>query len=526
MRPDRLSAAIRPRRPWESIDLGFALARRWFLPLWLLWWITALPMAMLLLLPLHDRPSLWALAFWWFKPLFEAPLLFWLSRALFGDHASVAKTARQLPRTFPRRLWPYLFWRRLTLARSFTMPATLLEGLSGRTRRERLRILGKRTSAASWLTIVCVHLEAILWLSALLLLAFLIPEGLPDLDLLAVLFDEQSLVYWIGTLCAVATMSLIAPFYVAAGFALYLGRRTEIEAWDLELIFRQAVSQSAARDIRGPNPDRPITMAPPTFGLFLLLATALVQPVTAQPLTQPQTQPPAQPSAQPSAGIGATMPTPDEAKTLIETVLADDDFGSTREERVWVYVGDGNADAEGANPPGWLPMRLIIAIAEAAKWIIAALALAALALILYRLWLELRGLTPAWPRRRGRSGASATLVSDGVPRQDLLPADIPSAVHALLAAGDARGALGLLYRAQIAHLRTLGLDIPDSATEGDCISAAARRAPTQQLDWLRHLLRLWQAVAYAHRTVDTKDIARLLATRPAVRSETAADAQR
>ena len=33
---------------------------------------------------------------------------------------------------------------------------------------------------------------------------------------------------------------LLEPFYVAAGFAMYLNRRTELEAWDVEQELRRA----------------------------------------------------------------------------------------------------------------------------------------------------------------------------------------------------------------------------------------------------------------------------------------------
>jgi hypothetical protein len=32
----------------------------------------------------------------------------------------------------------------------------------------------------------------------------------------------------------------LEPFYVAAGFAMYLNRRTQLEAWDIEQEFRRA----------------------------------------------------------------------------------------------------------------------------------------------------------------------------------------------------------------------------------------------------------------------------------------------
>jgi hypothetical protein len=36
---------------------------------------------------------------------------------------------------------------------------------------------------------------------------------------------------------------LVEPFYVAGGFAMYLNRRAELEAWDIEQEFRRAFPQ-------------------------------------------------------------------------------------------------------------------------------------------------------------------------------------------------------------------------------------------------------------------------------------------
>ena len=50
-----------------------------------------------------------------------------------------------------------------------------------------------------------------------------------------------------GTFVALATslayafvVLFLEPFYVAAGFAMYLNRRAELEAWDIEQEFRRA----------------------------------------------------------------------------------------------------------------------------------------------------------------------------------------------------------------------------------------------------------------------------------------------
>jgi hypothetical protein len=31
---ERVAAVIRPRTPWEAVDLGFGMARAWWKPVW------------------------------------------------------------------------------------------------------------------------------------------------------------------------------------------------------------------------------------------------------------------------------------------------------------------------------------------------------------------------------------------------------------------------------------------------------------------------------------------------------------
>jgi hypothetical protein len=296
-------------------------------------------------------------------------------------------------------------------------------------------------------------------------------------------------------------LSVIAPFYVAAGFALYLGRRTDLEAWDLELRFRRALLMRRADHAKRPGPRRlgGGGQAHPELRvalLALLLFGAIAPPETAH--------------AQPAD--------PEQARALIAEVLAEDDFGSTRNQEIWVYIGDSEPDQTTTNDASTtgLPLELILAIAKLLKWLLAVAALAALLLLAYRLWLELRGLRLGTRARKPDAEAAAAPISDGAATFHPLPDDISAAVRALLAAGDARGALSLLYRAQIAHLRASGLDIPDSATEADCLEAAARAATADQIAWLERLTGLWQRVAYAHRRANPAEITGLLDTHPAI----------
>ena len=50
----------------------------------------------------------------------------------------------------------------------------------------------------------------------------------------------------ISSLAYAAAVGFMEPFYVAAGFGLYLNRRVELEAWDIEQEFRRAFSAEVA----------------------------------------------------------------------------------------------------------------------------------------------------------------------------------------------------------------------------------------------------------------------------------------
>jgi len=490
---DRMSVVLRPRGPWEGIDLGFALGRAWFPTLWGLWWCSALPVG-LLALPLSGaRADWWLLLLWWFKPLYEAPLIWWISRSLFGERPPLGR-ARQLQRAaWTRHLLPYLLWRRLAARRSLNLTIGLLEGLHGTALRQRRRVLGDGAGAA-WLTLICYHFEAILWGGLLLTLVYLIPTGLPEglagLDLGAALTDSQSWPYWLSGGLYLLACSVIAPFYCCAGFALYIGRRTELEAWDLELAFRRAdpdatagaPEKGAARPGRRGSPRTAVSAG-------LLCAAVLAAwpgpPVGADPLP--------------------LLPAPAPARALIAEVLADADFGRTRTESVWTYIGP---DEETAAPdPTWLRDLgdFAVFLGRLVKGLLVVLAVIAVALLIRRI---LRDWQPgAWPRRRParRPAPAAPESLSGDPDPDA--AGLARAVRARLAAGDPRGALALLYRGSIGHLGRRGLRIPDGATEGECLRLAAGHPGTGDLAPLRRLTRDWQALAYAQQAPDPERIA-------------------
>jgi len=85
--------------------------------------------------------------------------------------------------------------------------------------------------------------ELALTLSLLSLVFWFAPSGvLPDVDnlLSGTLPEVLSIALPISYAIAVF---FVEPFYVAAGFAMYLNRRADLEAWDIEQEFRRAFSQ-------------------------------------------------------------------------------------------------------------------------------------------------------------------------------------------------------------------------------------------------------------------------------------------
>ncbi len=226
------------------MDLGVLLARQHRGLLMSAWALVSLPVFALLSLLLWDHPSIALLLFWWLKPAFERLPLYILSRALFGDTPSLKQALKAWPRLLKPQLLASLSWRRLSLSRSFTLPVQQLEGLDGLARQQRLRVLLPQSlRAARWLTLIGVHLEYVLWIGLMALFYLLLPRQIDiDWHWQKLLFAAQHEWLWLEHLSnAFYALILILwePVYIACGFSLYLNRRTVLEAWDIELVFRQ-----------------------------------------------------------------------------------------------------------------------------------------------------------------------------------------------------------------------------------------------------------------------------------------------
>jgi len=244
MRLTDASVAIRPRSAWEALDLGILLARRHAGVLMASWAIVTLPVFVLLSVLLWNYSSWAVLLFWWLKPAFERLPLYILSRSLFGDTPTLKEALRAFPGLLKPQLLPSLLWRRLSPTRSFDLPVLQLEGLAGPARSQRLVVLGQRNAGgATWLTIVGMHFELALWLGLSALMYLMLPQQWVEdwkwQSLISVAQGDWAWLEHVSNLIYALLLIVWEPVYVACGFTLYLNRRTELEAWDIELVFRR-----------------------------------------------------------------------------------------------------------------------------------------------------------------------------------------------------------------------------------------------------------------------------------------------
>jgi len=76
---------------------------------------------------------------------------------------------------------------------------------------------------------------------ALFSLTYWMAPGNENFDFATFFSGEGNLqLQLISSIAYVIAVLFLEPFYVAAGFGMYLNRRAELEAWDIEQEFRRA----------------------------------------------------------------------------------------------------------------------------------------------------------------------------------------------------------------------------------------------------------------------------------------------
>jgi hypothetical protein len=242
MQVDALALHLRPRSMAEATDLGVRLVQTNARSIWATFAPLYLVVVLIAVSTVEISGWLPALILFWLKPWLDRSLLYVLARAVFGTPTCWSDLWRDRSSVWWQQLPASLITRRLSPWRSYTQPAAQLEGQRGSAAKSRRRqLLKDKQSQALGMHLVFVHVEALLSIAAILLVSWFVPgdDHRPWFEALTSGDDSVSSVL-MGTLTYAAVVLLLEPFYVAAGFAMYLNRRVELEAWDIEQEFRLA----------------------------------------------------------------------------------------------------------------------------------------------------------------------------------------------------------------------------------------------------------------------------------------------
>lgn len=225
----------------EAVDLGIRLVQANARSVWATFAPVYLIVAMVALASGAIATWLPALVIFWLKPWLDRTLLFVLSRAVFGTPTRLADAWAAQRSVWWQMLPAALTTRRLSPWRSYTQPALQLEGQRGAAwRARRKQLLRGKQGAAVGMHLVFANFEVLLLIGVLVFAVLLAPED-TRLSVWGALFQSEGPAASMLVASVYAGLVLLLePFYVGAGFAMYLNRRVELEAWDVEQEFRLA----------------------------------------------------------------------------------------------------------------------------------------------------------------------------------------------------------------------------------------------------------------------------------------------
>lgn len=241
MQIDALAIRLRPRSALEAADFGVRLCQDAAPSVARCYLVAAVPVVVLSAASFELASWLPGIVIWWLKPWLDQSILFVLSRAAFGQGTTAGDLWKARRQVWWRQLPFTLTIRRLSPWRSLTQPVYGLEGLSIAKARGRVRQIRRRAAGPALLVTHAFSVsETILTFAIVSLVYWMAPAGMtPSFD--EVFGGDPPRTVAVVIACAYPVAALfMEPFYVAAGFAMYLNRRVELEAWDIEQEFRRA----------------------------------------------------------------------------------------------------------------------------------------------------------------------------------------------------------------------------------------------------------------------------------------------
>ncbi len=506
MRLEDITVTLRPRQPWESVDLGCAMVRRDYGGIMALWACTVLPLWALVCVLLRSAPEWIPLAVWWLKPLYDRVPLFFLSRAAFGVRPTFMETWKQWPRLWIKNCLPALLWRRLSFIRSFALPPQMLEGLRGAAVHQRIKTLAMDGGGSGVSTTFAFsNLEMAAWIGLMWGTYGMLPESAqPDWAGFGQSFDFETTIpngfFWWGAACHMVVVTLVEPFYVGAGFALYLNCRTRIEGWDVELAFRRLATRLTS------------TVA----ALILALLMICGAQSSVQALEPPGSAKDARTAIKNLEGYLNNLPKNSHAQPAekadpakaVQKVLKEPEFEIHKiQTRRWVWDEKKDKDKKGSRSGGSGAgvLDFFGLIGEVLLW---GLVIGVVIWLIVYLWNN-RHLFISRGVSRAPVRAPRVLMGMNITPESL-PDDIVTAARAAWAAGDFKEALSLLYRGSLSWLvNRRRVPITDSDTEEDCLLQVVQAGEKREADYFRQLTGAWVQVAYAVMPVSNEEMGAL-----------------
>jgi hypothetical protein len=309
-----------------------------------------------------------------------------------------------------------------------------------------------------------------------------------------------SMVWWLlGAGLAYLAMSVIEPLYVACGFALYLNRRTQLEAWDIDLAFQRLRTrlQSLGK------------------ALVVLMVLGAALPSLARAAT----------GANPAPEVSTTRHSTTSAEQVFRQPLDSSDqrfaqaaseayrdpqFGGEKSSRQWVFRYKFKPSPPIKTPDSTGFGAALAMLFNGLLWL---LLLAAVIALLHFAWRWRSGWVARKPERQVPMTPERHIVEI---THAPLPDDLAAAARTLWHGQHQREALALLYRGCVDQTsRLLQIPLSPEATEADWLRKAASIADPLRAQRVAAIIRAWQFAAYAGRYPDDAGIESLLDGWPA-----------
>ena len=250
MRLENVTAKIRPRARWESIDLGCAMARRsygtillaWLVCIWPLWIAGVIGFGMISEAGWH----IWWSSLWIWITLGIAgkvPLHI-ISRELFGEKVTAWSLIKLWPKMLVTDVWRGITGR-FSVSRGLSMPVSQLEGLTGKAYKSRVNLLLRNGGDGATQAVLVSYLMVLVTTLACWFFIMMVYQFYGENDLFERLFEDlyahgdDYSTSWLFLLFYCISVTLIEPLFVGAGFAMYVNSRTLTEGWDIELSFKR-----------------------------------------------------------------------------------------------------------------------------------------------------------------------------------------------------------------------------------------------------------------------------------------------